>query len=51
MLLLIHCLFCCLRFFVFGSCVVQYLVAFLVLKSSRWGRERESRAGCLKIAF
>ena len=30
--------------------VVQNLVSFLVLQSSRWGRERE-RDGCLKIAF
>ena len=54
MLLVVNCLFCsyCLCFiFVFGPCfVVQYLVSFLVLKSSRWGRERE-RNGCLKIAF
>ena len=36
--------------FVFGPCfVLQYLVSFLVLQSSRWGRERE-RDGCLKIA-
>ena len=35
-------------FFVFGPCfVVQYLVSFLVLQSSRWGRER----WLLKIAF
>ena len=30
--------------FVFGPCFdVQYLVSFLVLQSSRWGRER---VGC-----
>ena len=44
MLLLVNCLllllFLCF-IFVFGPCfVVQYLVAFLVLQSSRWGRER-----------
>ena len=32
---------CVFFVFVFGTCfVVQYLVSFLVLKSSRWGRER-----------
>ena len=56
MLLLIHCLLLLLLFafffFVFGPCfVVQYLVSFLVLRSSRRGRESESRAGCLKLLF
>ena len=51
MLLLVNCLLLLLLFvffFVFGPCfVVQYLVSFLVLQSSRWGRERL----LLKIAF
>ena len=55
MLLLIHCfivapivlLFCFV--FVFGSCfVVQYLVSFLVLQSSCWGRERWLLKSCFK---
>ena len=38
----------CVFFCVFGPCfVVQYLVSFLVLQSSRWGRER----WLLKIAL
>ena len=35
--------------FVFGPCfVVQYLVLFLVLQSSRWGRERWLLKTCFK---
>ena len=41
LLLLIHCLLLLPLFcggFVFGPCfVVQYLVSFIVLQSSRWG--------------
>ena len=48
MLLLIHGLLLLLLFFVFGPCfAVQYLVSFLALESSRWGRER----WLLKIAL
>ena len=37
------------RFFVFGPCfVVQYLVSFLVLQSSHWGRERWLLKNCFK---
>ena len=43
------CSYCLCFIFVFGPCfVVQYLVSFLVLQSSHWGRERD---GCFKIAF
>ena len=51
MLLLIHCLFLLLLFvgfFVFGPCFVQYLVSFIVLQSSRWGRETWLLKNCFK---
>ena len=62
MSLLVNCLllllsYCLCFIFVFGPCfVVQNLVSFLVLQSSRLVRERErererERDGCLKIAF
>ena len=55
MLLLVnyYCCYYCLCFIiVFGPCsVVPYLVSFLVLQSSRWGRERERERWLLKNAF
>ena len=46
MSLLVNCLFvapivCVLFLYLVLVFVVQYLVSFLVLQSSRWGRERE----------
>ena len=51
MLLLIHCLLLLLLFVfvVFDPCfVVQYLVLFVVLQSSRWGRERWLFKNCFQ---